>query len=109
MALCTKLLQGISSEWALVKRHSSEDVFGVQIAGAHVDTMSKCTQLLNDTCDIDFIDINVGCPIDLIFEMVSFLHGPKVHGFLSHSLSVYLYNFHFMGSSLFSRVQDQLL
>lgn len=100
MALCTKLLQGISSEWALVKRHSSEDVFGVQIAGAHVDTMSKCTQLLNDTCDIDFIDINVGCPIDLIFEMVSFL---------SHSLSVYLYNFHFMGSSLFSRVQDQLL
>lgn len=70
MALATKLLQGVSSEWALVKRHSSEDVFGVQLCGAFPDSMSKCTQLLNETCNLDFIDINVGCPIDLVFDQV---------------------------------------
>ncbi|XP_067936907.1 tRNA-dihydrouridine(47) synthase [NAD(P)(+)]-like [Watersipora subatra] len=68
MALATKLLQGVSSEWALVKRHSSEDLFGVQLCGAFADSMSKCTQLLTETCEIDFIDINVGCPIELIFD-----------------------------------------
>lgn len=71
MALATKLLQGFSSEWALVKRHSTEDLFGAQICGAFADSMSKCTQLLNETCDLDFIDVNVGCPIDLVFDMVN--------------------------------------
>ena len=73
MALATKLLQGVNSEWALMKRHSSEDLFGVQVAGAFPDSMARCAQLLSETCDLDFIDINVGCPIDLIFDMVSLL------------------------------------
>ncbi|NXJ01679.1 DUS3L synthase, partial [Psophia crepitans] len=67
MAVCTNLLQGQSSEWALLKRHHTEDIFGVQ-ARAFPDTMTKCAELLNQTIEVDFIDINVGCPIDLVYK-----------------------------------------
>ncbi|CAK6445589.1 unnamed protein product [Pipistrellus nathusii] len=68
MAVCTNLLQGQSSEWALLKRHQCEDIFGVQLEGAFPDTMTKCAELLNRTIDVDFVDINVGCPIDLVYK-----------------------------------------
>ncbi|XP_050842113.1 tRNA-dihydrouridine(47) synthase [NAD(P)(+)]-like isoform X2 [Serinus canaria] len=70
MAVCTNLLQGQSSEWALLKRHHTEDIFGVQLEGAFPDTMTKCAELLNRTIDVDFVDINVGCPIDLVYKKV---------------------------------------
>jgi len=58
--------QGQQSEWALLKRHPSEDIFGVQICGGHPDSVARCVQLLDDNIDADFIDINMGCPIDLV-------------------------------------------
>ncbi|XP_023394352.1 tRNA-dihydrouridine(47) synthase [NAD(P)(+)]-like isoform X3 [Pteropus vampyrus] len=68
MAVCTNLLQGQTSEWALLKRHQCEDIFGVQLEGAFPDTMTKCAELLNRTIEVDFVDINVGCPIDLVYK-----------------------------------------
>ncbi|XP_045110946.1 tRNA-dihydrouridine(47) synthase [NAD(P)(+)]-like [Portunus trituberculatus] len=68
MALAANLLQGFPSEWALVKRHASEDCFGIQLCGSNAETMAKCAQLLDENADFDFMDINMGCPIDLIYK-----------------------------------------
>ncbi|RZC44781.1 hypothetical protein C5167_037732 [Papaver somniferum] len=66
MAMCTNLLQGQASEWALLRRHSSEDLFGVQICGSFPDTIARTVELIDRECTVDFIDINMGCPIDLV-------------------------------------------
>ncbi|XP_039254781.1 tRNA-dihydrouridine(47) synthase [NAD(P)(+)]-like [Styela clava] len=68
MAVATSLLQGNISEWALLKRHPCEDIFGVQICGAFPDSMTKCAELIEKKCDVDFVDINMGCPIDIIYH-----------------------------------------
>ncbi|CAL4118967.1 unnamed protein product, partial [Meganyctiphanes norvegica] len=68
MALSTSFLQGNFSEWALVKRHESEDLFGIQVCGSNSEAMIKCTQLLKENVEFDFVDINMGCPIDLIYK-----------------------------------------
>lgn len=66
MAMCTNLLQGQASEWALLRRHTSEDLFGVQICGAFPDTVARAVELIDQECSVDFIDINMGCPIDIV-------------------------------------------
>ncbi|XP_058785073.1 tRNA-dihydrouridine(47) synthase [NAD(P)(+)]-like [Vicia villosa] len=66
MAMCTNLLQGQASEWALLRRHSSEDLFGVQICGAYPDSVARTVELIEKECSVDFIDINMGCPIDIV-------------------------------------------
>ncbi|KAK3851053.1 hypothetical protein Pcinc_042278 [Petrolisthes cinctipes] len=68
MALSSCLLQGNPSEWALVKRHPTEDLFGVQVCGSSAQSMVKVTQLLEENIDFDFLDINMGCPIDLVYK-----------------------------------------
>lgn len=68
MALAANLLKGQQSEWALTKRHKSEDIFGIQICGSKVEQVTKACEVLNKEVDVDFIDLNMGCPIDLVFK-----------------------------------------
>ena len=66
MALATNLLQGQASEWALLKRHPCEDIFGVQLCGGYADALTRTAQLIEENCNVSFVDVNMGCPIDLI-------------------------------------------
>jgi tRNA-dihydrouridine synthase 3 len=89
MAMGLPLLQGEKSEWALAKAHESEmtapkytpksvvagydnskDIkFGVQIAGNKPWNVLKTTEILTALCpSIRAIDLNCGCPIELLYR-----------------------------------------
>ena len=44
--------------------------FLVQLCGSYPDSMTRCAELLQNEVPIDFVDINIGCPIDLVFKQV---------------------------------------
>ncbi len=61
------LNQTQKSEWSLLRRHDSEDVFGMQVAVSRVDDAIKFARALHASgFSYDYIDINCGCPVDLI-------------------------------------------
>jgi len=68
MAMGLPLLQGHQPEWALLQRHKSEDFFGIQVCGCSPNQMGRVAQLLEENVECDFVDINMGCPIDLVFK-----------------------------------------
>lgn len=68
MAVATNILDGKPSEWALLKRHPSEDVFGVQIAAGFADQFTRVSEVLEKEIEMDFLDMNLGCPIDIICD-----------------------------------------
>lgn len=68
MALAENLLKATNSEWALLRRHRSEDVFGVQLCGNNEATVARAAEIVARECEVDFIDLNAGCPIDLVFK-----------------------------------------
>ena len=49
-----------------MRRHVSEDLFGVQITSAFVDGMAQACDLIRQNTNVDFVDINLGCPIDVV-------------------------------------------
>eukprot|EP00977_Amphora_coffeiformis_P002164 scaffold425_cov175-Amphora_coffeaeformis.AAC.23 len=66
MALATNLLQGQASEWALLKRHPDEDIFGAQLAAGFPDQFTRIAEVIEATMNVDFVDLNLGCPLDLL-------------------------------------------
>ena len=59
MALCQSLSRGSGSEWALVRRHKRENHFGVQIAAAFADQVTRACEAIQNECVVDFVDLNV--------------------------------------------------
>lgn len=52
----------------MLKRHESEDIFGVQLAAAHPDQYTRVSQLVEKYTTVDFVDLNLGCPLDLLCD-----------------------------------------
>ncbi|KAF9472611.1 FMN-linked oxidoreductase [Pholiota conissans] len=70
MGLASSFLAGSKEEWSLVRRHPSEKIFGVQVAGNKPANLVPTAEVLAKECgaNIDFVDVNCGCPIDLVFK-----------------------------------------
>ncbi|KAK6094494.1 tRNA-dihydrouridine synthase 3 [Batrachochytrium dendrobatidis] len=64
MAIARQLLRGSPQEWALTRRHASEDMFGIQLASNDPTQFTQTVEILSQKVDCDFIDLNMGCPID---------------------------------------------
>jgi len=70
MALAQPIVSGLGEEWALCRRHESEKMFGIQLAGGYANRMVPAAELVAKEfgTGIDFVDVNLGCPIDLVFN-----------------------------------------
>lgn len=80
MAMTQQLLQAHQPEWALVQKHESEDCFGIQLCGCQPHQFGRVAALIQDgKIQVDFVDLNLGCPIDLVYKrgMGSGLMGRK--------------------------------
>jgi tRNA-dihydrouridine synthase 3 len=67
MAVASNLCGGQQSEWALLRRHPCEDVFGVQLAGSRPWEFAQVGEVMaREGFEVDFVDINCGCPLDLV-------------------------------------------
>jgi len=67
MALAANLNATQKSEWSLLRRHKSEKIFGVQVACSKGFEASRLAALLEASeFSFDYVDINCGCPVDLI-------------------------------------------
>jgi tRNA-dihydrouridine synthase 3 len=65
MAVVRKLLRGHTGEFALLRSHPDELFFGVQIADKTLDGLAEGARLA-ESRGARFVDINCGCPINLI-------------------------------------------
>ncbi|SYW81004.1 related to DUS3 - member of dihydrouridine synthase family [Ustilago bromivora] len=70
MGLAESFLHGNASEWSLVRRHGSERIFGTQLCGGKPDLLVPVAEALKAEIGdgLDFVDINCGCPIDLVYN-----------------------------------------
>lgn len=69
MGLAESYCAGNPSEWSLVRRWESERTFGAQLCGSRQDQLVPVAEALYNECgpqQLDFVDLNCGCPIDLV-------------------------------------------
>ncbi|KAM2605034.1 hypothetical protein TB2_033883 [Malus domestica] len=73
MAMCTNLLQcnfrmeiGSSIRMGTAEVTFIRGFVCVQICGSYPDTVAHTVDLIDQECQLDFIDINMGCPIDIV-------------------------------------------
>jgi tRNA-dihydrouridine synthase 3 len=68
MVVARRLKQRRRGEFALIRRSPDEPCFGVQLAGNKPDEMAWAAALV-ESRGADFIDLNLGCPIDHFTRM----------------------------------------
>src|SRR6187397_3460438 len=68
MTVARRLKQKRKSEFALIRRAPDEPCFGVQLAGTNAEEMAWAAALV-ESRGADFVDINLGCPIDHFTRM----------------------------------------
>lgn len=64
MALAQPLVAGHNEEWALLRRHESEKMFGVQLAGGYANRMVAAAEIIGrevgvGKSGVDFVDVNL--------------------------------------------------
>jgi tRNA-dihydrouridine synthase 3 len=68
MVVARRLKQRRQGEFALIRRAPGEPCFGVQLAGNRPDEMAWAAALV-EARGADFVDLNLGCPIDHFTRM----------------------------------------
>src|SRR6188768_3570387 len=68
MVVARRLKQRRQSEFALIRRAPEEPCFGVQLAGNKPEEMAWAAALV-EARGADFVDLNLGCPIDHFTRM----------------------------------------
>ncbi len=68
MVVARRLKQKRGSEFALIRRAPDEPCFGVQLAGNKPEEMAWAAALV-EARGADFVDLNLGCPIDHFTRM----------------------------------------
>ena len=69
MVMSQSLIEGKASEWALTRKHPSEDIFGIQICVGEKTKAYKSIKLLDKFCpETSFFELNAACPIDLVYK-----------------------------------------
>src|SRR6187455_152422 len=63
MVVARRLKQRRKGEFALIRRAPGEPCFGVQLAGNKPDELAWAAALV-EAKGADFVDLNLGCPID---------------------------------------------
>jgi len=65
-------IQTVSSttHLGIVKVFSNDCLSSLQLCGNNPYVMTRCAQMLEEKTHIDFIDVNLGCPIELVYQQV---------------------------------------